>query len=97
MLIDMNKKIASSLMKGHIFLEDEHKVKQAAPIQKLDLSKYETSRQEEEIITGRRSESSHKTPQKLQPVRTEKKVGRNDPCPCGSGKKYKNCCGRSLS
>lgn len=27
-------------------------------------------------------------------VRTEKKVGRNDPCPCGSGKKYKHCCGR---
>ena len=27
-------------------------------------------------------------------VNTEKKVGRNDPCPCGSGKKYKNCCGR---
>lgn len=27
--------------------------------------------------------------------RTEKKVGRNDPCPCGSGKKYKNCCGRN--
>ncbi|WOL40722.1 preprotein translocase subunit SecA [Pyramidobacter sp. YE332] len=30
-----------------------------------------------------------------QPVRV-KKVGRNDPCPCGSGKKYKNCCGRNL-
>ncbi len=28
-----------------------------------------------------------------QPMRTEKKVGRNDPCPCGSGKKYKKCCG----
>lgn len=27
-------------------------------------------------------------------VRTEKKVGRNDPCPCGSGKKYKFCCGK---
>ena len=27
---------------------------------------------------------------------TEKKVGRNDPCPCGSGKKYKNCCGRNV-
>ncbi len=27
-------------------------------------------------------------------MRTDKKVGRNDPCPCGSGKKYKNCCGR---
>ncbi|GAA0744391.1 preprotein translocase subunit SecA [Clostridium oceanicum] len=35
------------------------------------------------------SESSKK-----EPVRNENKVGRNDPCPCGSGKKYKNCCGR---
>jgi preprotein translocase subunit SecA len=32
----------------------------------------------------------------LQPVRRDApKVGRNDPCPCGSGKKYKNCCGRA--
>ena len=30
-----------------------------------------------------------------QPVRAEKKIGRNDPCPCGSGKKFKNCCGRN--
>jgi uncharacterized protein YecA (UPF0149 family) len=28
------------------------------------------------------------------PVRKDKRVGRNDPCPCGSGKKYKKCCGR---
>lgn len=33
---------------------------------------------------------------KKQPVRNENKVGRNDPCPCGSGKKYKNCCGREV-
>ena len=32
---------------------------------------------------------------KRKPVRVEKKVGRNDPCPCGSGKKYKNCCGKN--
>jgi preprotein translocase subunit SecA len=31
--------------------------------------------------------------QKVEPVRVEKKVGRNDPCPCGSGKKYKQCHG----
>ena len=31
---------------------------------------------------------------KKQPKKSEKKVGRNDPCPCGSGKKYKNCCGK---
>ena len=32
--------------------------------------------------------------EKARPVRTGPKVGRNDPCPCGSGKKYKQCCGR---
>ena len=31
---------------------------------------------------------------KRQPVRVDKKVGRNAPCPCGSGKKYKKCCGQ---
>ena len=34
--------------------------------------------------------------QKREPIRAEKTVGRNDPCPCGSGKKYKNCHGRNL-
>jgi len=32
--------------------------------------------------------------QEKKPVRKEKTVGRNDPCPCGSGKKYKKCCGK---
>lgn len=40
------------------------------------------------------SNSNTQGPQKQQPIRVEKKIGRNDPCPCGSGKKYKNCCGR---
>ena len=31
------------------------------------------------------------------PIQVEKKIGRNDPCPCGSGKKYKKCCGRTVS
>jgi preprotein translocase subunit SecA len=33
---------------------------------------------------------------KQQPIRVEEKVGRNDPCPCGSGKKYKNCHGKNI-
>ena len=33
---------------------------------------------------------------KAKPVRTGPKVGRNDPCTCGSGKKYKQCCGKLL-
>jgi len=34
-------------------------------------------------------------PKPRRPVKVGKKPGRNDPCPCGSGKKYKNCCGRN--
>ena len=33
--------------------------------------------------------------QPKKPAKTAAKVGRNDPCPCGSGKKYKNCCGKA--
>ena len=36
-------------------------------------------------------------PEKKAPKKAEAKVGRNDPCPCGSGKKYKNCCGRNVN
>ena len=47
--------------------------------------------QDQELIYS----SGEDAPVKKQPVRREeKKVGRNDPCPCGSGKKYKKCCGR---
>lgn len=37
--------------------------------------------------------ASHGEAAAKKPVKADKKVGRNDPCPCGSGKKYKNCCG----
>ena len=43
------------------------------------------------------TQASHGAPEvkrASRPAQTDKKVGRNDPCPCGSGKKYKNCCGR---
>lgn len=44
---------------------------------------------------GQRSPmSSHTQGDKVTVVRTGPKIGRNDPCPCGSGKKYKQCCGR---
>ena len=42
----------------------------------------------------RTSTNSPEAPAKIQPRRVEEKVGRNDPCPCGSGKKYKKCCGK---
>jgi len=45
---------------------------------------------------GAGSVGSSEEPRKPQPVVVGAKVGRNDPCPCGSGKKYKKCCGREL-
>jgi hypothetical protein len=45
-----------------------------------------------------RSASTYEPPRYIEPVQTirntEPRVGRNDPCPCGSGKKYKKCCGK---
>jgi len=47
-------------------------------------------RQKRQVVENRYAEEGPK-----QPVRRENKIGRNDPCPCGSGKKYKKCCGRA--
>ena len=56
------------------------------------MSQMRTSRQEEVAERG----PGNRQPEKrnIEPVRVEKKVGRNEPCPCGSGKKYKNCHGK---
>ncbi|WP_457755817.1 preprotein translocase subunit SecA [Thermodesulfatator indicus] len=45
------------------------------------------------LVYSRGEETREEKPKK-QPIRRGKKIGRNDPCPCGSGKKYKKCCGR---
>jgi len=44
--------------------------------------------------SGQPNDGGQRKPKAVQPIRTEKKVGRNDPCPCGSGKKYKQCHGK---
>jgi preprotein translocase subunit SecA len=44
-------------------------------------------------LAGEATHRSRQSEEKQQPVHVEKTVGRNDPCPCGSGKKYKKCCG----
>ena len=84
----LNKDVISSLMKGHIFLKEAQQVQANIAPARLDLSALETGREEQN------SGESDK-PKKAQPVRVEKKVGRNEPCPCGSGKKYKNCHGKA--
>ena len=46
-------------------------------------------------VTNLMTNASGEDTPKRKPVKAEKKIGRNDPCPCGSGKKYKNCCGKN--
>ena len=59
-----------------------------------DMSKYRTGKTD---ISGNNNPEERAQQQPRQePVRAEKRVGRNDPCPCGSGKKYKNCHGQGL-
>jgi preprotein translocase subunit SecA len=89
MLDKVNKSIVSTLMKGHIPIEDPNQVREAEKRRKLDMSNYKTGR------ADLNNPNSNTPPEqkRVQPVRVEKKVGRNDPCPCGSGKKYKHCHG----
>ncbi|MBN2668587.1 MAG: preprotein translocase subunit SecA [Bacteroidales bacterium] len=81
----LNKEVIAGLLKAHIFLREAQQVKSNIAPARLDLSRLETGREEKQ---------SDQKDKKAQPVRVEKKVGRNDPCPCGSGKKYKNCHGK---
>lgn len=96
MLDKVNKDIISFLFKGYIPNNDADKVQQAKAPQRTDMSKLRTSSSDNVSTTatgGDRPPKGPPPPQKTQPVRAEVKVGRNDPCPCGSGKKFKNCHG----
>ena len=89
MIDKVNRDVVATLVKGYIPIQDPDKVREAQQRRRTDYSNLQTSRPDQ--ATGGDEEKKQKT----QPVRVEKKVGRNDPCPCGSGKKYKNCHGRA--
>lgn len=93
MVEEVNYTIVSLLMKGRIPSND-NQVKQAQAPKRLDLSKFETSKKDI-YNNGGDGQAPQDTRERqiTQPIRVEKKVGRNDPCPCGSGKKYKSCHG----
>ena len=71
-------------------------VQQAAPEKRQDMSKYRTQKDEIGGTTQTEERAEQRPQPKHEPVRVEKQVGRNDACPCGSGKKYKNCHGKGL-
>ena len=100
MLLNINREITSFLSRANLPLPDENQVREAqrpqAPQRGLragrDNQFDRAAQQQQQAI-----DSSRQQPQRVMPVHVEKKVGRNDPCPCGSGKKYKNCHGRDVA
>ena len=92
----VNKDVVSTLMKGYIPIQNPDQVRQAESRKRTDMSKYKTQKSDmpgvENPMEGANTQTQERS--KPQPVKVEKRVGRNDPCPCGSGKKYKQCHGR---
>ncbi|MDR0765761.1 MAG: preprotein translocase subunit SecA [Odoribacteraceae bacterium] len=90
MVDKINKNVVSTLMKGQIPFSAPENVREARE-QRVDMSRLKTERAEH---SERSLPTANKPQRKTEPVRVGPKVGRNDPCPCGSGKKYKNCHGQ---
>ncbi|TVR82030.1 MAG: preprotein translocase subunit SecA [Saprospirales bacterium] len=90
----VNQDVTSYLLEGRIQLRGEGDIREAEQ-EKTDFSKAQTNRSPEEEAMRRAAMGAGGRRKVETVVRTEEKVGRNDPCPCGSGKKFKHCHGRS--
>ncbi len=92
MVEETNREAISILMRGQIPVQqrDPEQVREAAPEKHEDYSKYQSNRGPSQSAPQQQQE------RRVEPIRTEPKIGRNDPCPCGSGKKYKHCHGKGL-
>lgn len=96
MLDDIRIEIASRLVRVQISTEEEaHASRQMRSIQGNAQHNSMGSFSGAGQGMGPTALSSRSRPENAQVVRTVPKVGRNDPCPCGSGKKYKHCCGKN--
>ena len=97
MVNQMNNRIVGTLMRGQIPEIQREEVREAAPEQR---SQRYTEQKDDLTNPAQRAAANQDTRQnaeaRRQPIHKEKLPGRNDPCPCGSGKKFKNCHGRGL-
>lgn len=95
MVEKINNQTISILMRGQIPMQEPQDIQQAAPEARQDMSKYREQKQDlnDPNQQAAAQQDTREQPRR-EPIRAEKTVGRNDPCPCGSGKKFKNCHGR---
>ena len=92
LIYKVNEEVSSYLMKGKLLINVNDNLREAKEV-KTDLSKTKTSREEQAMRAAAEGVSRPKVkPETFK--RVEKKVGRNEPCPCGSGKKFKQCHGK---
>ncbi len=91
MVQKVNREVIAFLVKGNL-PGDGTNVQQARGPQKVKQN-LKTSRADD-TPQQQRPEMQNQQQEKIQPVKVEKQVGRNEPCPCGSGKKFKNCHGK---
>ena len=95
MLSAINKDVTTFLMNGSLPEQDATQIQQQR-LQKKATEKIKESRGGEDTEDEYQGAQAD-TREKQQPVRAEVKVGRNDPCPCGSGKKFKHCHGSEIA
>jgi preprotein translocase subunit SecA len=94
MLANVNKEVVSFLFRGGIPQQQEpDEIQEARPQPKTDMRQMRTSKPELMQDSSGIELADMPDAPKATPIRVDPKIGRNDPCPCGSGKKYKNCHG----
>jgi preprotein translocase subunit SecA len=96
MVNKVNQDVVSLLMKGTIPAASTDNVREAQRRKQADMSRLRTQKSDYDSYRSGGGGSPEPRQQQMAPVRVEKKVGRNDPCPCGSGKKYKHCHGQGM-
>jgi preprotein translocase subunit SecA len=95
LISDINREITAFLMKANLPARDPNDLKTAQAEKRTNLDRMKAGRDDSNsVVNPRQGQAPQQEPQqKAEPVRVEEKIGRNDPCPCGSGKKYKKCHG----
>ena len=96
MVNKINNNTISVLMRGQIPVPDPEQVRAAAPEAPAPRQQYQETKQDLTDPNQQAAAGRDTREQKHEPVRVQKTPGRNDPCPCGSGKKFKNCHGRNM-
>ena len=96
MVDKINNETVAVLMRGQIPVQEPEQVREAAPEAPAPRQQYHESKQDLSDPNQEAAAARDTREVKREPIRAEHTVGRNDPCPCGSGKKYKNCHGRGL-